>query len=115
MSTLLREVDCDLLDETKHPLGLSLEAVKQLLLVPHPEIKEKNLTTKDMNESIIKPATKGTKKSFTRNQVGKRDKKGRLLVQPATVFISHAWLYRFFKVIVNVFEQYEKQNPNTYF
>ena len=89
MSTL-REVDCDLLDETKHPLGLSLEAVKQLLLVPHPEIKEKNLTTKDMNESIIKPATKGTKKSFTRNQVGKRDKKGRLLVQPATVFISHA-------------------------
>ena len=112
------EVDCETIDEEVNPLGLSLEGIKQLLLDVYPQIKVKDLTTGDMNEAIIKPATKGTKKSFTRNQVGIRGKSGRYVVQPATVFISHAWNYKFLKVIINVFEQYEKKNrwlSNTYF
>ncbi len=114
-SLIAGEVDCDTIDEEVTPLGLSLEGIKQLLLDVYPQIKDEDLTTGDMNEAIIKPATKGTKKSFTRNQVGIRGKSGRYVVQPATVFISHAWKYHFFKVNIDVFEQYEKANPNTYF
>lgn len=40
---------------------------------------------------------------------------GKAFVAPATVFVSHAWKYQFYNVVVDVMEQYAEKHPDTYF
>ena len=40
---------------------------------------------------------------------------GVAFVSSATVFVSHAWRYTFYSVVVDVMEQYAAEHPNAYF
>ena len=82
----------------------------------HPAAKDEHLTTSQLNSKFVKPETEGTSKSFIHQYADLRDETtGVPLVSTATVFVSHAWRYSFYDVVVDVMEQYAKQFPNAYF
>ena len=82
----------------------------------HQEKISKGMTTSDFNRGIVKDKTKGTNAPFIDLYKDEMDiKTGKPLVAPATVFVSHAWKYPFVEVVVDVMEQYNKRNPDTYF
>ena len=64
----------------------------------------------------MKPKTKGTQQPYIEKYVGMRDpNSGVAFVSPATVFVSHAWRYAFYSVVVDVMEQHAAEHPNAYF
>ena len=74
------------------------------------------MTTSDFNRGIVKDKTRGTNAPFIDLYKDEIDiNTGKPLVAPATVFVSHAWKYPFVEVVVDVMEQYNEENPNTYF
>ena len=85
-------------------------------LKDHPKIEEQHLTTSEINSMFIKPETKGIGYPFITQYINQCDAlTGKPLVQPATVFISHAWRYSFYDVVVEVMEQHACEHPDAYF
>ncbi len=72
------------------------------------------MTTTDICNIIVKPETKAQHTSYIDHFHRKLDANGRPFLAPATVFVSHAWKYKFSEP-VDVMEQYEAENPNSYF
>ena len=65
---------------------------------------------------FIKPETKGTGNLFITQYINQCDAlTGKPLVQPATVFVSHAWRYSFYDLVVDVMEQHAWEHPDAYF
>ena len=69
-----------------------------------------------VNTMFIKPETKGTGNPFITQYINQCDAlTGKPLVQPATVFVSHALRYSFYDVVVDVMEQHAWEHPDAYF
>lgn len=82
----------------------------------HPKVKVDHLTTSEINSAFVKPETKHTNQSYIQLYKDAQDPTtGIPLVSTATVFVSHAWRYAFYDVVVNVMEQYASRNPDAYF
>lgn len=80
-----------------------------------PQAISENMTTSQINRAIIKPQTEGTGVPFINGYLYEKSDAGIPFVAPATVFVSHAWRYPFSKTVVDVMEQFAKENENTYF
>lgn len=99
----------------KKPLGLHITAIRKFI-EDHPEAKNSHLTTSQLNSAYVKPETKADNQPYVQQYVNVRDDKtGMPLVSAATVFVSHAWRYVFYDVVVDVMEKYASENPDTYF
>ncbi len=71
-------------------------------------------TTKDVCDKIIIPETDSLKCAFVDLLKGTNDENGRPLIGQATVFVSHAWKFKFsssFEVMMD----YAESNPDAYF
>ena len=96
-------------------MGLHITAIRKFLN-DHPKVKEDNLTTSQINSEYIKPETAGTGQAYIHQYQGIRDDiNGAPLVSSATVFVSHAWRYAFYDVVVDVMEQHVREDPDAYF
>ena len=94
---------------------MHVTAIRKFLKDP-PKIEEQHLTTSEINSMFIKPETKGIGYPFITQYINQCDAlTGKPLVQPATVFISHAWRYSFYDVVVEVMEQHACEHPDAYF
>ena len=94
---------------------MHVTAIRKFLKGP-PKIEEQHLTTSEINSMFIKPETKGIGYPFITQYINQCDAlTGKPLVQPATVFISHAWRYSFYDVVVEVMEQHACEHPDAYF
>ena len=88
----------------------------QKFIQDHPPVKIDHLTTSEINSEFVKPETKGTSRSYIQKYISLQDEtSGVPLVSAATVFVSHAWRYSFYDVVVDVMEQYASQHPDPYF
>ena len=97
------------------PQGLHITAVRKFIS-DYPEIKDKNLTTSDINRTIVKPETQGSCAPYLHKYMHKNDHSTKIpLTAPATVFVSHAWRYNFYSVVVDVMEQFAAEHPDAYF
>ena len=96
------------------PLGMHIEAIRKFVQ-DHPEIISDQLTTSQTNRQIVKPETESIGKSYIHLYSDARTSTGRPLVSGATVFVSHAWQYAFYDVVVDVMEQYASKHPDAYF
>ena len=64
----------------------------------------------------MKPESLGTGNPYISKYLDLCDSKtGKPLVAPATVFVSHAWRYSFYDVVVDAMEQHAKEHPDAYF
>ena len=96
-------------------MGLSISAIRKFV-EDHPRVKTHHLTTSQVNSEFVKPETKDLYSSYLELYHGSiDDATGSPLVADATVFVSHAWKYAFYDIVVNVMEQYAQQHPGTYF
>ena len=95
-------------------LGMHISAIRKFIQ-DHPVVREKNLTTSDINHAIVKPESLGTRKPYINLYSGQYDSAGNSLVSKATVFVSHAWRYLFYDVVANVMEQHAQDDPDAYF
>ena len=96
-------------------LGLHINAIRRFI-DEYPEVKANHLTTYDLNEEIIKPNTLKTEQPFIQRYIGISDTQtGIPYTSSATVFVSHAWMYEFYDVVVTVMEQYASRDPDAYF
>ena len=87
------------------PLGLSISAIRKFV-EDHPRVKTHHLTTSQVNSEFVKPETKDLYRSYLELYHGSiDDATGSPLVVDATVFVSHAWKYAFYDIVVNVMEQ----------
>ena len=64
------------------------------------------LTTTQVCDRIIKPATAERRCAYSTLLAGRSDAAGRPLVAKATVFVSHAWSYRFLDLVDTIVAQY---------
>ena len=71
-------------------------------------------TTTDICNLVVKPATLARKCSFIDLIATDQDDQGKPHVGQATVFVSHAWKYKFVDN-VDVMEQHAKKQPAAYF
>ena len=99
----------------QHMLGLHITAIRRFIK-DHPRVISDHLTTSQINREIVKLETEGTNKPYIHKYNGERDDKtGVPLISQATVFVSHAWKYNFYEVVVSVMEQYASKHPDAYF
>ena len=97
------------------PQGLHITAIRKFIR-DHPEVKSDSLTTGDINTTIVKPETAGTGSPYLYKYINTCDEvSGVSYTAPATVFVSHAWRYNFYEVVVDVMEQFATEHPNAYF
>ena len=65
---------------------------------------------------IVKPESKGTGQPYIQIYANSNDEATRkLMVSAVTVFVSHAWRYSFYDIVVDVMEQYAGEFPDAYF
>ena len=96
-------------------LGLHINAMRHFI-DEHSEIKTNSLTTSEINRKIIKPKTLDKNQPFINRYISSSDPKtGVPYTSSATVFISHAWKYAFYDVVIAVMEQYASKDPDAYF
>ena len=87
-------------------LGLHINAIRHFI-DEHSDIKINGLTTSEINRKIVKPKTLDTNQPFIHRYIGLSDPNtGAPYISSATVFVSHAWRYIFYDVVVAVMEQY---------
>ena len=72
-------------------------------------------TTSQINRGVVKPQTIDSGEPFIDKYIGELDSDGKPLVAEATVFVSHAWRYDFYNVVVDAMEEYAEKNPSAYF
>ena len=95
------------------PLGVHISAIRKFLS-SHPEVKNRRLTTVQVNRAVIKSETRDTNQPFINKYIDLTNSDGKPLVAPATLFVSHAWKCAFCD-IVDALEQHEAKYPDTYF
>ena len=94
---------------------MHINAIRNFI-AEYPPIKDRHLTTSEINKEIIKTQTLGTEQPFIHKYTDISDPKtGVPYISLATVFISHAWRYKFYDVVVAVMEQYASKDPDAYF
>ena len=99
----------------KQLLGLHITAIRKFIK-EHPKVKTEILTTSKINSEFGKPENMGASHPYLQKYKNSNDEAmGVPLVSKATVFVSHAWRYSFYDVVVNVMEQYADKFPNAYF
>ena len=82
----------------------------------HPIVIDEQLTTSGINRKIVKPETEGISKPYIDTLANTNDPQTVIpYVSAATVFVSHAWKYRFYDVVVKCMEQHAVTNPNATF
>jgi tetratricopeptide (TPR) repeat protein len=111
---------------TGQPIGVSIEFIRWFLNkhYPPPDPADSKYkmrarfsypTTTDMCQKIVIPETTPTQSSYIdlipKDQT---DANGKPFLGPATVFVSHAWKFRF-DVPLDVMEQHATKEPETYF
>lgn len=109
----VKQIEFLILDMAK-PLGMHISAIRKFL-DDHPQVRSENLTTSQCNRQIVKSESEGTGKPYINKYVGLKDKKGKPLVAPATVFISHAWRYPFAITVADCMEQHVDKEPDAYY
>ena len=95
------------------PLGVHISAIRKFLS-SHQEVKNRRMTTVQVNRAVIKSETRDTNQPFINKYIGLTHSDGRPLAAPATLFVSHAWKSAFCD-IVDALEQHEAKYPDTYF
>lgn len=105
-------LSCNLLDA--RPIGMHISAIRKFI-ADHSQVKTEHLTTSQCNRTIVKSESAGTGKPYIGKYEGLKDSDGRPFVATATVFVSHAWQYAFYDVVVDVMEQHAKEHPEAYF
>ena len=101
-------------DPRNRPFGVSMAFVRKFLK-DHPDIEKNAWTTSDILKFVIKPESLGTEKAYLDKFIDQRDEQGRLFISYSTVFVSHAWNYRFVAEVVDGMEQYALEHPDVYF
>ena len=97
------------------PRGISIEFVRKFIADHHQHIKDfAAFTTTDVCEKIVKPETLAEQCAYIDLFSDQRDGNGKPFIAKATVFVSHAWKYKFSDP-VDVMEQHAKDNPDAYF
>ena len=80
------------------------------------QVVTEELTTSGINREIVKPGTKNSTKPYINKYLEMTDPDtGIPFVSTATVFVSHAWKYKFYDVVFQVMEQHASRNPSAYF
>ena len=92
------------------PLGVSIEFIRKY--IADNNINVATLTTTDVCNTILKPQTLDRKSAYIELVKGQKDGNGKPYVGPATVFVSHAWKYKFGEP-VDVMEQHAKRTIQT--
>ena len=94
---------------------MHINAIKHFA-AEYPTVKESGITTSGINKEIVKPKTLGTNQPYFNKYIGVRDPNtGVPYTSSATVFVSHAWKYKFYEVVVAVMEQYASKHQDVYF
>jgi hypothetical protein len=75
-------------------------------------LTDPDITTEDLCNVIIKPATLAQRCAFLDTLRGRTDSSGKSATGKATVFVSHAWRYRVNDVI-NTMLDFASANPDT--
>ena len=79
-------------------------------------VEDSGITTSGINKEIVKPKTLGTNRPYINKYIGVSDPNtGVPHTSSATVFVSHAWKYTFYEVVVAVMEQYASKHQDAYF
>ena len=81
----------------------------------HPDVRAKGWTTSDINREVVRPESKGTSKPYIDLYKTLNTAEGKPYVAPATIFISHAWRYKFAATVADVIEQHSKTDPDAYY
>ena len=96
-------------------LGMHISAIRKFVH-NHPTVKSEHLTTSQIDRAFIISESADTGQPYIHLYADLCDDiKGVPLVAPATVFVSHAWRYAFYDIVVDVMEQHAKDNPDAYF
>lgn len=93
--------------------GVSLSFFLEVILAD-PRFED-SMGTSALKKAIVMPDTAERMCAFIDLYEGKRDSRGRLYVSRATVFVSHAWLYIFSAVPLDVMKTHHQENPDAYF
>ena len=96
------------------PLGMHISAIRKFQ-DDHPTARTEDLTTSQCNRQFVKAESQGTGKPFINLYDRLKNKQGKPLVAPATVFVSHAWKYPFASTVADVMEQHTAVEPDAYF
>ena len=91
-----------------YQLGMHITAIRRFIK-DHPRAKAEHLTTSQLNSAAVKPESFCSGNPYIPKYLDLCDSKtGKPLVAPATVFVSHAWRYSFYDVVVDAMEQHAK-------
>ena len=93
---------------------MHIDAIRKFV-ADHPQVKSEHLTTSQCNRTIVKSESAGTGKPYIGKYESLKTSDGKPMVALATVFVSHAWQYPFYDVVVDVMEQHAKDHPDAYF
>ena len=89
---------------------MHIDAIRKFI-ADHPHVKSEHLTTSQCNRTIVKSESAGTGKPYIGKYESLKASDGKPMVALATVFVSHAWQYPFYDVVVDVMEQHAKDHP----
>ena len=96
-------------------IGMHISAIRKFI-EDHPQAITDHLTTSQLNKAFVKAETEGTGHPYIEKYRTLKDADtGVPFVSTATVFVSHAWRYSFYDVVVDVMEQYAVDHPHAYF
>lgn len=93
---------------------MHIAAIRKFL-ANHPDVRAKNWTTSDINREVVKPETIGTNKPYINKYTDMKTEEGTPYVSEATIFISHAWRYKFAATVADVIEQHAKTDLDAYY
>lgn len=93
---------------------MHISAIRRFLK-EHPAVKAENLTTSQTCRRFVRNESYEMNKPYIALYEGEFDAKGKALIAPATVFISHAWKYEFVNTVVDVIEQHSETEPDAYY
>ena len=95
-------------------MWMHITAIRKFLN-DHPDVTAKGWTTSDINREVVRPESKGTSKPYIDLYKTLNTAEGKPYVAPATIFISHAWRYKFAATVADVIEQHSKADPDAYY
>ena len=79
------------------------------------DVKTKELTTTAISEQFVKAENGGKGAPYINKYIGMKDEDGKPYLATATVFVSHAWQYKFYDVVFTAMQQHANEYANTYF
>ena len=93
---------------------MNIDAIRKFV-ADYPQAKSEHLATSQCNRTIVKSESADTGIPYIGKYESLKTSDGKPMVALATVFVSHAWQYPFYGVVVDVMEQHSKDHPDAYF